>query len=51
MGKCCVRFRKLENLPLELIGKAVAKMSVDEWIRVYERSRQPRIKSARKTKK
>lgn len=39
IGKSCVRFRKLENLPLELIGKAVAKTSKDEFIDLYEKSR------------
>ncbi len=42
MGKSCVRFRKLENLPLELIGEAVARTPVDEWIRIYEAARPPK---------
>ncbi len=33
MGKSCVRFRKLEHLPLEIIGKAVAHTSVEEFIK------------------
>ena len=39
MGKSCVRFRKLENLPVELIGETVASMPVDEFIAVYEAGR------------
>ena len=39
MGKACVRFRKLDDLPLELIGDAVGRTPVDEWIRCYEASR------------
>ena len=39
MGKSCVRFRRLEDLPLDLIGQTVAKVSVDDFIRVYEESR------------
>lgn len=39
MGKSCVRFRKLEDLPLDLVGKAVALVSVEEYLRLYERSR------------
>jgi len=39
MGKSCVRFRKLENLLLSLIGKTIAKTSVKELITYYERSR------------
>ena len=40
VGKSCVRFRKLENLPLDLIGQAIAKTSVAEHIKRYEASRQ-----------
>jgi len=32
MGKCCVRFRKLEDLPLDVIGKAVARYPMKKWI-------------------
>lgn len=39
MGKSCVRFRKLDNLPLDLIGKAVAKTSVEEFIEMYRKAR------------
>ena len=38
-GKSCVRFRKLEDLPLDVIGEAVARMPVEEYIRRYEASR------------
>jgi hypothetical protein len=34
MGKCGVRFRKVDDLPLEVIGRAVARFSVREWIAV-----------------
>ena len=36
MGKSCVRFRKLEDLPLDLIGEAVARTSVAQYIGLYE---------------
>ena len=42
MGKSCVRFKKLEDLPLELIGEAVGKTPMEDWIGVYEASRRPR---------
>jgi uncharacterized protein YdhG (YjbR/CyaY superfamily) len=32
VGKSCVRFKKLEDLPLPLVGKAIASMSVDEFV-------------------
>ena len=39
MGKSCVRFKKLEDLPLDLIGETIALTSVDDFIEVYEESR------------
>lgn len=39
MGKSCVRFRKLDDVPLDLIGQVVAMTSVDEFIATYEHSR------------
>ena len=42
MGKSCVRFRKLDDLPLELVGEAIAKTPIDEFVEIYDRSRQGR---------
>jgi len=39
VGQSCVRFRKLEDLPLDVIGEAVAGTPVDAYIERYERSR------------
>jgi Domain of unknown function (DU1801) len=39
MGKSCVRFTRLEDLPLDLVGEAVARTSVEGFIGLYERSR------------
>lgn len=39
MGKACVRFKKLDDLPLNLIGEAIARTSVAEYITGYEKSR------------
>ena len=39
MGKSCVRFKSLDHLPLDLIGKAIARTPVDEFIERYEASR------------
>ncbi len=36
MGKSCVRFRKVDQIPYKLIGELVSKMSVDDWITKYE---------------
>jgi hypothetical protein len=39
MGKSCVRFRSLDDLPLPAIGKTIAAVSVDEYLDWYQRSR------------
>jgi hypothetical protein len=36
MGKGCIRFKKAELIPFELIGKLAARMTVKEWIEKYE---------------
>ena len=36
MGKSCIRFKKMEDIPYELIGELAAKMAVSEWISIYE---------------
>jgi len=40
MGKSCVRFKKLDDLPLELIGKTIAEVSVDVFVTETETARQ-----------
>ena len=39
MGKSCVRFRTLDDLPLDLVGEVIAGTSVDEFLATYEASR------------
>ncbi len=39
VGKSCVRFRRLDDLPLDVIGDAVAALPVDRFIEVYEAGR------------
>jgi uncharacterized protein YdhG (YjbR/CyaY superfamily) len=41
-GKSCVRFKKLDDLPLELIGQSIASMSVEEFIAAVETVRPAR---------
>lgn len=36
MGKSCVRFKKTDKIPFDLIGKLMKKMSVKQWITLYE---------------
>lgn len=38
MGKSCIRFKKFEEIPYELIGKLMTKMTVNEWINIYEKN-------------
>ncbi len=37
MGKSCIRFKKMDQIPFELIGELVSKMPVKEWISLYEK--------------
>jgi hypothetical protein len=39
MGRSCVRFRKLDDVPLDVVGAAIARTSVADFIAAYERSR------------
>ena len=36
MGKSCIRFKKMDDIPYELIGELMTKMSMEEWISIYE---------------
>jgi Domain of unknown function (DU1801) len=40
MGKSCLRFKRLEDLPLDLVGEVIGRTSVDDFIAIYERSRE-----------
>jgi uncharacterized protein YdhG (YjbR/CyaY superfamily) len=42
MGKGCVRFKKLEDLPLDVVGKAIARVSVEAFIARHEELRAQR---------
>jgi Domain of unknown function (DU1801) len=37
MGKCCVRFKKLEDVPLEVIGQIIARVPVKDYIARVEK--------------
>ena len=36
MGKSCIRFKKVDQIPFELIARLLKKMSSKEWITLYE---------------
>jgi hypothetical protein len=36
MGKSCVRFKKMDSIPYQLIGELMRKITVADWITLYE---------------
>ena len=44
MGKSCIRFKKPEQIPLDLIGELFQKVSVKDWVAVYEKNLMQRKK-------
>jgi hypothetical protein len=41
MGKSCVRFRNLDDLPLELIGETIARLPIEDYLAMYRTTRRP----------
>ena len=41
MGKSCIRFKKVNDIPNDLIGELCGKMSAGEWIELYEEQIKP----------
>jgi hypothetical protein len=39
MGKSCVRFRRLEDLPLDVIGETIARTDLDRYLARYQAAR------------
>ena len=35
MGKSCIRFKKMEDIPYQLIAELCSKISVEKWIEGY----------------
>jgi hypothetical protein len=50
MGKSCVRFKKLDDLALDVLAQAVRRMKCDEFITTYERGLDPRTLEKHKAK-
>lgn len=38
MGKSCIRFKKMEHIPYDLIGELASKMTPQDWITYYEKA-------------
>lgn len=47
MGKSCIRFKSADDLPLDVVGKAIAAVGVDRYIAHYKASR-PGVKTRRR---
>jgi hypothetical protein len=45
-GKSCLRYKKPEDIPYDLIGELASKITVDEWIELYETN----LKNSKKKK-
>ena len=35
MGKSCIRFKKMDDIPFDLIGELMQKMTVKDWVETY----------------
>ena len=38
MGKSCIRLKRMDDIPYELIGELASKVTTEEWIKWYEES-------------
>ncbi|GJQ29800.1 MAG: hypothetical protein HBSAPP03_16840 [Phycisphaerae bacterium] len=48
MGKCCIRFKRLEDAPLDVIGELIRRVPLKTYIRSYEESLAQNTKDAAK---
>jgi len=48
MGKSCVRFKKLEDVPLDVLGAAIKRMTAAEFVASYEAALSPSAGAKRK---
>jgi hypothetical protein len=49
MGGCCIHFKKLEDLPLDVVGDTVARVTVEQYVERYQNTR-PKLKNKPTTK-
>ncbi len=38
MGKSCIRFKRTTDIPFDLIGELMRKMTAEDWVRLYEKN-------------
>jgi topoisomerase IA-like protein len=48
MGKSCLRWTRLEDIPLDVVGDALASVGVEDFIAMYERARPAKKPAAKK---
>lgn len=48
MGKCCIRFKKLDAVPLDVVAQLFRKVTVKQYIAFYETTRTGHAKPAKK---
>jgi hypothetical protein len=49
MGKSCVRFRRTQDVPLEVVGEAILRIDLATHLANYERAISPRLRSGKKS--
>ena len=50
MGKACIRFKKTDDLPMDLIAQAIAKTTPEQFIEIYETARANTKRPAKRSK-
>lgn len=50
-GKSCVRFKTLDDVPLQVIGEAIARVPAERFIEMYEAARSSARKKTRKAQR
>lgn len=38
MGKSCIRWKKFDQIPYDLIGELVEKITPKQWVELYEKT-------------
>jgi len=51
MGKSCIRFNKIDDIPYDLIGQLMKKITVQQWIERYESAFKSNLKSSKEKSK
>jgi len=44
MGKSCIRFKKMDDIPFDLIGELMQKMTVKDWVDIYVENMRAHLK-------